>query len=182
MAYKLNGKTLQADRGFTHNEIQYPRSWLVKSTEAERTAIGITWEDDVVRADDRYYWNGDINNPKALDDVDAKDEDGNQLYVQAYDSTANNGEGGMVDTSEKLVTRGLKYTMINQVKTTAGSLLSQTDWYVTRKAERDVAIPEDVATKRAAIVAESDRLETAIAATTTVEELIAVMNAQNWGE
>jgi len=82
MAYKLDGKTLIMDRSFTHNEIQYPRNWLQLSTQEEKDAIGVTWEADPVRADDRYYWNGEIDNPKAMEDEDAKDKDGNQIYVQ----------------------------------------------------------------------------------------------------
>lgn len=178
MAYKLNGKTLQADRGFTHDGVQYPRNWLVKSTEAERTAIGITWEADPVRLDDRYYWNGDVNNPKALEDKLETKEDGTPLYVQVWNPDTEQ----MEDTTEQVVTHGLKHTMTQQVKDTAGKLLATTDWYVTRKMERNVDIPTDVASKRTAIVAESDRLETAIAAVTTVEELINVMNTQNWGD
>jgi hypothetical protein len=72
--------------------------------------------------------------------------------------------------------------MIAQVKHTAGTLLAQTDWYVTRKVERNVDIPTDVSSKRVAIVAESERLETAIKACTTVMLLIEIMNSQNWGE
>lgn len=178
MAYKLNGKTLQADRGFTHDGVQYPRNWLVKSTEAERTAIGITWEADPVRADDRYYWDGDVNNPKELEDKLETKEDGTPLYVQVYNPDTEQ----MEDTTEQVVTRGLKHTMTQQVKHTAGKLLSTTDWYVTRKVERSVDIPTDVASKRVAIVAESERLETAIAGVTTVEQLIEVMNSQDWGE
>ena len=178
MAYKLNGKTLQADRGFTHDGVQYPRNWLVKSTQAERTAIGITWEADPVRADDRYYWDGDVNNPKALDDVNEVKEDGTPLYVQVWNPDTEQ----MEDTTEQVVTKGLKSNMIAQVKNTAGKLLSTTDWYVTRKVERNVDIPTDVASKRVAIVAESERLETAIAGATTVEALIEVMNSQDWGE
>lgn len=166
--YKLNGKTLRIGRGFTHAEVQYPANWLQLSTEEDRTAIGITWEEDPVRADDRYYWNGDVNNPKALDDVNAVDEDNNQLYEP--------------DGTTPLITRGLKYNMIAQVKDTAGKLLSQTDWYVTRKVERNVDIPTDVASKRTAIVAEAARLETAIAGVDSVEALIEVMNSQDWGE
>ena len=180
MAYKLNGKTLQADRGFTHDGVTFPRNWLVKSTEAERTAIGITWEDDPVRASDVYYWNGDINNPKALDDKEESDSDGNPLYVQVYDPSANDNNGGMVNTTERLVTKGLKSNMIAQVKNTAGSLLAQTDWYVTRLNEKSTAIPTDVATKRDAIRTECNRLETAIAGASSVEALIGVMNSQNW--
>ena len=158
MAYKLNGKTLQADRGFTHNGIQYPRNWLQLSSQGDRDALGITWEADPVRADDRYYWNGDVNNPKALDDVTEEVE------------------------GETLTTYGLKHTMTAQVKHTAGTMLAQTDWYVTRLNEKAIAIPADVTTKRDAIRTECDRLETAIAAVTTVEALIEVMNSQDWGE
>ena len=158
MAYKLNGKTLQADRGFTHNGIQYPRNWLKLSSQGDRDALGITWEADPVRADDRYYWDGDVNNPKALDDVTEEVE------------------------GETSTTYGLKHTMTAQVKDTAGKLLAQTDWYVTRLNEKAIAIPADVTTKRDAIRTECDRLETAIAAVTTVEALIEVMNSQDWGE
>ena len=178
MAYKLNGKTLQADRGFTHDGVQYPRNWLVKSTQAEKDALGITWEADPVRASDVYYWDGDVNNPKALEDKLETKEDGTPLYVQVYNPDTEQ----MEDTTEQVVTHGLKSNMIAQVKDTAGKLLSTTDWYVTRKVERSVDIPTDVASKRVAIVAESDRLETAIAGATTVEALIEVMNSQDWGE
>ena len=176
--YKLGNLTLRIGRAFTHAEVQYPSNWLQLSTEAERTAIGITWEDDPVRADDRYYWNGDINNPKALDDVNEVDEDGNPIYVQEYDADTES----MVDTTEQLVTHGLKHNMTQQVKHTAGSLLAETDWYVTRLNEKSTAIPADVATKRDAIRTECDRLETAIAGVANVEALIEVMNSQDWGD
>ena len=178
MAYKLNGKTLQADRGFTHNGIQYPRNWLQLSSQGDRDALGITWEADPVRADDRYYWDGDVNNPKALEDKLETKEDGTPLYVQVYNPDTEQ----MEDTDEQVVTHGLKHTMTAQVKDTAGKMLATTDWYVTRKMERNVDIPTDVSSKRVAIVAESERLETAIAAVTTAEALIEVMNSQDWGE
>jgi len=179
--YKLNGRTLRIGRSFVHNEITFPSNWLQKSTEAEKTAIGITWVDDPVRYDDRYYWNGDINNPKALEDKEEVDEDGNPLYVKVLDNTDPDNPV-MVDSDERLVTKGLKSMMIAQVKHTAGTMLASTDWYVTRKVERNVDIPADVAAKRLAIVAESDRLETAIKACTTVMLLIEIMNSQRWPE
>jgi len=86
----------------------------------------------------------------------------------------------MVDTSERLVTKGLKTTKIAQIKTTANSLLSNTDWMVIRKAERDVAIPSATVTYRASVITEASRLETAINAATTVEALITVVQSQNW--
>lgn len=159
-----------------------------------KTANGLQ---DIVNAeqkDRKYYYvtQGDIalvdgvatqqftNTAMRLEDEDAKDADGNQLYVQVFDASANGGEGGMVNTSEKLINRGLKYTMNAQVKTQANSALAPTDWMVIRKAERDVAIPDVTVTYRAAVITECARLETAIAGAANVDALQAVMQAQNW--
>jgi len=174
--YKVNNKPLPLDRAFTLGDIQYPSNWLRRSTSEARLALGITWETEPARADDRFYWNGDINNPKALEDREEVDEDGNPMYVQEWDAEAE----VMTDTDERLVAKGLKSNWIAQVKATAGGLLAGTDWMVIRKAERDVPIDADVVAKRATILAEANRLENAIAACTTVEELIAVVTAQNW--
>lgn len=165
--FLLNGQPLAVDTPFTANEIQYPANWLRLASQAEKESIGITEVADAVRADDRFYWNGDINLPKALEDKEESDVDGNPLYVQVYDPVTES----MVDTTERLVTKGLKSNFIAQVKQTAGSILAQTDWMIIRKAERDVAIPADVVAYRASVVAKADELEGAISAVTTVEQL-----------
>ena len=165
-----------------------------------KTANGLQ---DIVlgeQKDRKYYFvtQGDIalvdgvatqqftNTAKAIEDVDAKDDDGNQLYVQVWDADFDNGEGEepgkMVDTSEKLITHGLKYSFKNQIKSQANSALAPTDWMVIRKAERDVAIPDSTVTYRAAVITECARLETAIAGAADVDALAVVMNAQNWPE
>jgi hypothetical protein len=181
MAFKLNGKTLPIDRGFTHNEIQYPSNWLRIASQEDKDAIGITWEADPVRHDDRYYWNGELDNPKMLDDRLEVDENGDPLWEKVLDNTDPENPV-MVDSNVQMKTLGLKSNMVLQVKHTAGTILANTDWYVTRKMEREVAIPEDVVAERAHIVAESDRLEVAIAACADVEALIEVMNNQNWSD
>jgi hypothetical protein len=62
----LNGSHLAQGTAFTVNDIQYPANWLNLTTLAEKLAIGITEVADPVRADDRFYWDGDVNNPKDL--------------------------------------------------------------------------------------------------------------------
>ena len=123
---------------------------------------------------------GFTNTAMAIEDVDAKDADGNQLFVQVWDATANGGEGAMVDTSEKLITRGLKYNFKNQIKSQSNSALAQTDWMVIRKAEREVAIPDTTVTYRAAVITEYARLKTAITDAADADALAVVMGAQNW--
>lgn len=154
MAFILDGKTLQQGVAFTDKDgNQYSANWLQLASLEEKEAIGITEIADPVLADDRFYWSGDINNPKALDD---KDEE--------------NGS----------VTKGLKSNFIAQIKDTTNKLLAQSDWYVIRKLERNIDIPTDIADKRSAIITESNRLETAINAVADVEELIEVLNTQNF--
>jgi hypothetical protein len=178
--YYLGTKALRQNSSFEIGGTQYPSNWLTLSTEADRTSLGITWVADPVRADDRFYWNGDATMPKALEDREEVDENGDPVWVQVLDETQD--PPVMVDTEERLVTRGLKYTWILQVKDTAGKMLAQTDWMVTRKFERDIDIPADVVTKRAAIVAECTRLETAITAAADMDAFIAVVQDQRWPE
>ena len=175
--FLLNGNRLPEGTSFYDaNGNQYGAGWLNQATEAQKLAIGITWVADPVRADDRFYWDTDL--PKALEDKLEVKEDGTPLYKQVYDKATES----MVDTTEQVVTKGLKSNFIAQVKDTAGKLLNATDWYVIRKAERNVDIPSEVALKRTQIVAEADRLEVDINGATTVEALIEVLNTQNWSE
>jgi hypothetical protein len=97
------------------------------------------------------------NTPKALEDVTETPE----------------------GATEPVTTTGLKTQWIAQCKAAAGSALAQTDWCVTRKFERNIDIPASIATERAQIVADCDAKEIAIAACTTVEELMAVVAPVN---
>ena len=152
--FLLNGNKLPEGTAFKDAEgNQYPQNWLNLSTEEEKNAIGITWVADPAPVDSRFYWDTDL--PKALEDK--LEEDGS-------------------------TTKGLKTQYVAQVKDTAGKLLNTTDWYVIRKAERNVEMPSDVVAKRAVVVVEATRLETAITNASTVEALIEVLNAQNWGD
>ena len=154
MAFILDGKTLQQGVAFTDKDgNQYPANWLQLASLEEKEAIGITEIADPVLADDRFYWGGDINNPKAIDD---KDEE--------------NGS----------VTKGLKSQFIAQIKDTTNKLLAQSDWYVIRKLERNIDIPTDIEAKRSAIITESNRLETAISAATDIEDFITAVNSVSW--
>ena len=178
--FTLNNNPLPVGRAFTANGIQYPSNWLRLASAAEKAAIGITEVADPVRADDRFYWNGDVNNPKELADREEVDADGNPLWVQVLGEI--DGEPAMVDSDERLVTKGLKSQWIAQVKDTAGKLLAATDWMVIRKAERGTEIPTATAAYRAAILAEAERLETAIAGAADIDAFIAVVQDQRWPE
>jgi hypothetical protein len=170
--FQLNGNPISIDSEVTINGVRYPHL----RDPALREQLGIVEVADPEQYDQWFYWG--VGNPKLLNDREEVDQDGNPMYVKVLGEV--NGQPAMVDSTERLVTKGLKSQWTSQVKTTAGSMLAQTDWMVIRKAERNVDIPATVVAKRAAIVAECDRLEAAIAACATVEELITVVGAQDW--
>ena len=134
MAFLLNGNPLAVDVPFTHGDIHYPANWLRLSTAQEKKDLGITEVADAPTYDSRFYW-GD-GTAKALDDVNATDEEGNLLKDE-------NGN--------QVVTLGVKSMLKAQEKATAGSLLAKYDWYVIRKAETSKAIPTTIKTYRTAV-------------------------------
>jgi hypothetical protein len=75
---------------------------------------------------------------------------------------------------------GLKTQWTDQVKDTASKLLAATDWMVIRKVERNIDIHAETVTYRASVLAECDRLTTAIAAASNVEDLITAVSNQSW--
>ena len=155
--FMLDNKSLALDTPFTHNGIQYPANWLRLASQEERAAIGITEVDDPASYDDRFYWG--VDNPKQLEDISTFPEGSNVSVVES---------------------KGLKSIWSAQIKDTANKLLAQTDWMVIRKAERDVAIPEDTATYRAAVLTECDRLLADIESAADVLAFIDVVTNQGW--
>ena len=116
-----------------------------------------------------------VNTPKILEDRLEVNEDNTPMYVKVWDATA--GEhGAMVDSTEQMVTKGLKSQYKTQFKQTANSLLSETDWMVIRKAERNVDIPADVVAERAKIIADCTAKEAAITAATSIDELMQALS------
>ena len=123
---KLDGKTLQYDRAFTHEGISYPANWLRLTTLEEKKAIGITEvPDDSKSWDQRFYWGAD--NPKQLDDK-----------TETIDGT-------------EVTTTGLKTLWKAQQSDVAGTLLAPSDWRIIKAKETGTNIPSAWKTYRAAV-------------------------------
>lgn len=180
---------IQPDVAFVIGEKQYSARFIRNATEAERKSVGVYEVIYGEQQDQRFYWvtgpsyrvnetNQTVEatytaTPKALEDKEEVDQQGNPLYVQVLGVV--NGQPAMVDSTERLVTKGLKSQWIAQTKAAANSELAQTDWMVIRKAERNVEIPAKAAADRAKIIADCTAKEAAIAACTTVEQLMAAV-------
>jgi hypothetical protein len=155
MAFLLNGKPLAVDVPFTVGDINYPANWLRLSTAQEKKDLGITEVANSPTYDSRFYW-GD-GTAKALDDVNATDEEGNLLKDE-------NGN--------QVVTLGVKSILKAQEKDTAGCLLAKYDWYVVRKYETSKAIPTTIKTYRTAVRTACTTRETEIDACSDTAALV----------
>ena len=149
MAYKYKGRLISVgsswidDEGFTH-----PYDWASKWSSDDLKKWGVSVEADTDNSfDSRFYSSKDVE--RSLADTDALDPDTGE---KLKDPT----------TGEQVVIMGLKNEYINKTKTTAHNYLVKTDWYITRKAEDDKAIPSKISTYRAAVKTAASNIETKI--------------------
>jgi len=94
-----------------------------------------------------------------LEDINAVDEEGEPLLD--------------MDGVQR-ITRGLKHNAIQDVKKQQSGFLTQTDWYIIRKADNGTAIPPAIQTWRDAIRTDATRIENAITAVSTMDQFIAL--------
>jgi hypothetical protein len=145
------GFVVNKARGLTIGDVQYPRNIFVLWSKEELAAIGIKPYSEV-RPDSRYYSDGALTRTESDGEI-----------VGTYAAVAKD-----VDT--------LKATMLGTVKSIAGSLQSHIDWYWSRAAKGGTAVPADVAAHATAIYTMMDDKETAIAALSDLDAIIAYQN------
>ena len=147
--WKYGNRTIRPGRPWTDsNGTQHPGNWNIWS-KAEKDALNITEVVEETPPDSRlYFWSG-------------PDSDGK------ITSTAK-----ALDDSEGVV--GLKTTLKNEVKDQQRGLLSQTDWAIIRKADKETAIPSNIQTWRDAIRAKATEMENAIDNATDTDAVAAL--------
>ena len=154
--YVLNGIRLSPNKPFTHNGIQYPANWISLSTESEKEALGIEFvaPTQIPSYDPRFY----------------------TLLANNQVSEKQLDDVGPV--------KGLKTAWKKQQNAEAYDLLSLTDWYVTRKSETDVDIPDEVFLYRAAVRNVCQQRKDSLDAATTLAEFIEAteFSGMDWPE
>tara|TARA_Y100000385_G_scaffold202112_1_gene209330 strand:+ start:394 stop:981 length:588 start_codon:yes stop_codon:yes gene_type:complete len=157
-------------KGFVLNDNQYSADIFTKWSKSEKEAIGLyeVTFDDTNKKNEKWYIN---TNQTFTYDADAG-------TVTATYGTATAKAHADTGSGDDLV-EGLKTILIRQIKQQVGVILSQTDWYVTRKSEKSTAIPSNISTHRDAVRTKQAEMETAItnaADTAALETLYEVVN------
>jgi hypothetical protein len=163
MAWKHNGRTIQVGKAWiSDDKTKYPGQWN-NLTDAQKKSAGLVWEDDpVVKTfDNRFYDAVDVE--KKLSDVNVVDDNGKAVID--------------IRTGKQMIQRGLKYLWIEQTKQTANSLLSKSDWEITRKAEKGTAIASATSTYRDKVRTACDTIETKINNCSNLKEFMALFDA-----
>ena len=154
---------LRGNKGITIDGIQHPRAIYTLWTEAERNAINIyvIEIDDTNKKDEQWYINTNIT--YAFDGTNATGSYGDATAKPHADTlyTAEDEDNGL-GTEDDVKVKGLKTILIENVKAQAAGILSNTDWYVTRKSEKNTAIPSAITTHRNAVRSKQAAMETAI--------------------
>jgi len=154
-------------KGFTLGDNQYPADIFMKWSVEEKEAIGI-YEvvfDDSNKKDEKWYIN--TNQSFAFADGVVTASYGTATAKAHADTTwSQDDEDAGLLPSDKSVndikTRGLKYNLIQTLKSQVANELARTDWYITRNTEKSVAIPSAISTHRDAVRTKQASMETQI--------------------
>ena len=156
-------KMLNGNQGIQLGDLKYPRAIYTLWTEAERNAIGIytVTIDSTNKKSDEWYNNTDIT--YAFGSGKVTGSYGSATAKAHADTlfTAQDETDGL-GTEDDVKVEGLKTRLIKAVKRLAAGILAETDWYITRKAEKNTAIPSAITTHRDAVRSKQAAMETAI--------------------
>ena len=146
-------------------DVQYPARIFSAWTASELAAIGIieVTFDDSNKKDEQWYINtnqtftydADAGTVTAAYGTATAKAHADTLFTAQDETDGLGTEGDVKD-------EGLKTKLIRTVKAQAEGLLNQTDWYITRKAEKNTAIPSAITTWRDGIRTKQAAMETLI--------------------
>jgi len=147
MVWKYEDVQLKAGKGWTDKDgTKHPSNWMIWSDE-DKKGFGLTWENDPDTSfDSRFYWSKDVE--RKLTDEKVVNEDGSAVIDPV--------------TNVQQIQLGLKSQWIAQTKTTANSLLANSDWYMIRNIDSGKAIPSKITEYRKKVRVAADTIETKI--------------------
>ena len=172
-------KFFSGNQGITIGDNQYPKAIFTLWTKSEREAIGI-YEVEINstnKKDEQWYINTNVT--YAFGSGKVTGSYGNATAKKHADTlwTSQDKTDGKIPDGKDVgdvAVEGLKTVLIRNVKAQAAGILQETDWYITRKADADTAVPSAVTTHRAAVRTKSGEMETAINNAADVDALAAL--------
>ena len=156
-------KFINHPKSMVIGDVRYPVKIFQLWSTSELNNIGI-YEvvfDNSNKKDEQWYIN--TNQSYAFDGNEVTASYGSATAKAHADTlfTAQDETDGL-GTEGEVATRGLKYNLIQTLKSQVANELARTDWYITRNAEKSTAIPSAITTHRDAVRTKQASMETAI--------------------
>ena len=160
-------KYFSGNRGITIGSNQYPKAIFTLWTKSEREAIGIykVEIDNSKRKDEQWYINTDVTYTFGSGKVIGSYGDATAKAHADTLWTSQDKTDGKIPADKDVgdvKVEGLKTVLIRNVKAKAARELSNTDWYIVRKADAGTAVPSSITTHRAAVRTKCAEMETSI--------------------
>ena len=157
----------RGNTGVKIGDYNYPPAAFTLWSEAERNAVGIyTVEiDNTNLKDNKWYINTNITYAFGSGKVTGTY---GTATARAHADTKwtqeeiDDGDAPTGADTNTVKDEGLKTKLIRNIKESAEIILNKTDWYITRKAEEETAIPSAVTTHRKAVRSKQAAMETSI--------------------
>ena len=146
------GQYIQEGTAFELNDIFYPANWLNLSTPEQKAELG-------------------------LEEVVATNSPANQTYYWVSETL--NGPSLTYTNTPKDLT-GVKTNAINQVNSTAYSILLPTDWMVVKAVETSTKVAPAWDSWRQSIRTTATATVSAIEGATDVDQVANIMGSINW--
>jgi len=148
-------------------DVRYPAKIFQLWSKSELNAIGIyeVITDSTNKKDEKWYIN--TNESYAFADNQVTRSWGTatpKAHADSLWTQADSDDGDLPDDKEvgDVKVEGLKTILIRTLKQQVAGELSNTDWYITRNAEKTTAIPSNISTHRDAVRTKQAEMETAI--------------------
>ncbi len=160
-------KFINHPKSLVIGDVRYPAKIFQLWSTSELNAIGIyeVITNSTNKKDEKWYIN--TNESYAFADNQVTRSWGTatpKAHADSLWTQADSDDGDLPDDKSvgDVKVEGLKTQLIKTLKQQVAGILSNTDWYITRNAEKETAIPSAISTYRDSVRTKQAEMETAI--------------------
>ncbi len=171
-------KLMRTNKGFTLNDLQYPKEVFTLWTDAERKAIGIypVRTDTTNKKDEAWYINTNISYAVSGDEVVGSYGTATAKNINDTLWTQEDADEGLLGDREigDLKVKGLKTIKKEMIDNQCAGILAPSDWMVVKATETGTTMDSGWKTWRASVRTKCNSMQTQIDNASDVDALAAL--------
>jgi hypothetical protein len=169
-------KLMRTNKGFTLNELQYPKEVFTLWTTEERKAIGIypVRTDTTNKKDEAWYINTNITYAVSGDEVVGSYGTATAKLLEDRNEVNDDGTPMLDSEGNQVVTKGLKTIKKEMINNQCAGILAPSDWMVVKATETETTMDSGWKTWRASVRTKCNSMQTQIDNASDVDALAAL--------